>query len=379
MSIFLSGFEEPLASERSDYLCLALIPGIGARTMLGLLGHFRSPAAVLAASFDELCRVHRVGPKIAGAIVHARASGCLSRVVTHCQDNSIRILIPIDQDYPRLLQQIADPPLILYARGAVPPPDQLCLAIVGSRHATAYGRTVTEGLASQLARAGFTIVSGLARGIDAYAHRATLEAEGRTAAVLGSHVTDIYPAEHTELAQRITEKGWLLSETGPFENPKAGVFPARNRIISGLCAGVIVVEAAERSGALITATHAGEQGRDLFAIPGPVHARMSRGCNQLIRDGAILVQDASDVIDHLGPLMGESRLGATTSIRHPAELQLNEQERAVLQHVAPIPTDIDEIIVRSQLAVSRVLSTIGALEMRGLVQRTSGRCIQRTR
>jgi len=167
MSIFLSGFEEPLASERSDYLCLALIPGIGARTMLGLLGHFRSPAAVLAASFDELCRVHRVGPKIAGAIVHARASGCLSRVVTHCQDNSIRILIPIDQDYPRLLQQIADPPLILYARGAVPPPDQLCLAIVGSRHATAYGRTVTEGLASQLARAGFTIVSGLARRIDA--------------------------------------------------------------------------------------------------------------------------------------------------------------------------------------------------------------------
>jgi DNA processing protein len=200
---------------------------------------------------------------------------------------------------------------------------------------------------------------------------------GRTIAFLGSSVTDIYPPEHEELANEVAQRGALISETHPFSKPKAGVFPQRNRLISGMSLGVVVVEAADRSGSLITASHAGEQGRDLFAIPGPVNSRMSRGCNRLIRDGAILVQDAQDILEHLGPLVDHAEISPDRVIHHPAELQLNPQEQQVLQAIEAIPTDLDQVIVRSGLAPSRTLSTISALEMRGIIRRTGARTVQR--
>jgi DNA processing protein len=366
-----------LSQDQHDYLRLALVPGVGPRMMASLVEYFGSASEALTAKITHLTGVERVGPKLSQAIQDSKSTRLVDRVVEHCLKNQVRIVFPSDEDFPTLLKQIPDPPLVLYVKGDFQPADQLSIAIVGSRHATHYGRVVTEGLSRALSRAGLTIVSGLARGIDTFAHRSTLEVDGRTLAVLGSHVTDVYPIENEVLANEIAKKGVIMCETPPFNEPKAGVFPARNRLISGLSLGVIVVEAAERSGALITASHAGEQGRDLFAIPGPVNARMSRGCNRLIRDGAILVQDAEDVLEHLGPLFGEARLKDDKIIRHPSELQLNDQEQLVLQHIDAEPIDIDEVILRSGLAVSRVLSTIGALEMRGLIRRASGRSIQR--
>ncbi len=361
--------------ERRSYLKLALVHGIGPRTMSGLLEYFESASEVLSASMEQLAQVERIGPKLSRSILEAKSDDLVDRVLEHCRTHEVDIVLPNDDAFPELLRQIPDPPLALYVRGEFKPADQLSIALVGTRHPTHYGRTVTEGLSRALGRAGLTIVSGLARGIDTYAHQSALEVKARTIAVLGSHVTDIYPPENEELAARIRENGLLMSETPPFKEPKAGVFPARNRLISGLSLGVIVVEAADRSGALITAGHAGEQGRDLFAIPGPVNARMSRGCNRLIRDGAILIQDAQDVIEHLGPLIGATTIAEDKVVRHPAELQLNDQEQTVLQNIDVTPIDIDEVILRSGLAVSRVLSTIGALEMRGLLRRVGGdRC-----
>jgi DNA processing protein len=318
-----------------------------------------------------------VGPKLSTLIRDASQDSLAERVQRHCLESRTTILLPGDSAFPRLLTELPNPPVLLFMRGSFSAADQLSIAMVGTRHCTSYGKTMAERLAKGLVRVGITIVSGLARGIDAIAHRAALEAGGRTIAVLGSSVTDIYPPEHKLLSEDIVLNGALVSETHPFAKPKAGVFPQRNRIISGLSLGVIVVEAADRSGSLITARHAGEQGRDLFAVPGQATARMSRGCNQLIRDGAILVQDAEDVIEHLGPLVERAKVNEDQVVHHPAELQLNEIEQAVLQAIEENPTDIDLIIVRSKMPLPRVLSTLSVLEMRGLIHRPSGRTVAR--
>lgn len=375
--------EEPasipeLADEdRHAYLQLTLVPGIGPRMMSRLLAHFGSATAVFDATLSQLGEVDRVGPKLAVGIQDARRDGLVDRVVEHCLEHEIDMIYPGDVRYPHLLREIATPPLLLYAKGCFSKSDDLSIAIVGTRHATHYGRVMAERLARGLSTMGATIVSGLARGIDAVCHEAALDAGGRTIAVLGSSVSDVYPPEHKKLAQRICEQGLLLSETHPFALPKAGVFPQRNRIISGMSLGVVVVEAADRSGSLITATHAGEQGRDVFAVPGPVTSRTSRGCNQLIRDGAILIQDAQDVIEHLGPLTKSFQASTGLEVKTPSEIQLNDMEQTVLGAIESQPTDIDAIIGRCGLPVPRVLSTLSVLELRGCIVRTSGRSVAR--
>ena len=366
--------ERPSAIEsRMAYLRLALVQGIGPRLMDALLDHFGTPCDVLKASLRQLGEVERIGPKLAMAIREAAQGDLLERVIEYCQARGTRMVIPSDTEYPRLLKEVPDPPPLLFVKGEFHLQDQLSIAIVGTRHPTHYGIQAATMLARGLSRCGLTIVSGLARGIDGVAHRTALENEGRTIAVLGSSVDEIYPPEHEELAQSITKQGVLLSETQPFSKPRAGVFPQRNRLISGLSLGVVVVEAADRSGTLITAGHAGEQGRDLFAVPGPITSRMSRGSNRLIRDGAILIRDAQDVIDHLGPLISTAKLAEDKTVCHPAELLLNDQEQCVLQAIGQEPTDVDEIVIKSGLPVSRVLGTITVLEMRGMVSRISGR------
>jgi len=369
---------ETLTPQQRDYLRLAFTPGVGPHLFQNLVDYFLTPSEVLEAKLSKLHEVERIGPKLAEAIHFSSKNDLVDRIWDDCLTNDVRILFPDDQEFPRLLREIPSPPLYLFIRGDIKPVDQLSIAIVGTRHATSYGRIVTEGLSRSLARCGLTIVSGLARGIDSIAHRSAMEVEsGRTIAFLGSNVTEIYPPEHDELALQVSQRGALISETHPFSKPKAGVFPQRNRLISGMSLGVVVVEAADRSGSLITAGHAGEQGRDIFAIPGPVNSRMSRGCNRLIRDGAILVQDAQDVLDHLGPLVDHAEISPDRVIHHPAELQLNPQEQQVLQAIEAIPTDIDQVIVRSGLTPSRTLSTISALEMRGIIRRTGVRTVQR--
>jgi DNA processing protein len=230
-----------------------------------------------------------------------------------------------------------------------------------------------------LARAGYAIVSGLARGIDAAAHRGALKAGGRTLAVLGSGVLSIYPPEHESLAAEVIAHGALISESPPRSPPMSGAFPQRNRIVTGLSLGLIVVEAAERSGALISARHAMEQGREVFAVPGRVDSRMSRGCHRLIRDGAKLVETVDDVLEELGPLATPTPAAGepSTPIRHPAELQLNEPEKAVLAAITDEPATIDEVVVASGLPVPNVLSTVSVLEMRRLIRRVGGNRVMR--
>jgi DNA processing protein len=290
---------------------------------------------------------------------------------------SIRIVRPDAAEFPRLWRELPDPPSVLYVRGQLKACDQLAIAIVGTRGASHYGRAQAERFARTLARAGLTIVSGLARGIDGAAHRGALEAQGRTIAVLSSGVHEIYPPQHAELAEQIAASGALISEMPPLTKPKKGMFPQRNRLISGLALGTLVIEAAERSGALITARHAGEQGREVFAMPGLVTTPVARGCHALIRDGAYLTQDPEDVLDQLGPLVEGVQIAADKEVRHPAQLQLNEQESAVLHAIQLQPTDINRVVQESGLPVARVLSTLSVLEMRRLIRRVSGQIVQR--
>jgi DNA processing protein len=364
-------------NDLADELRLTLVDGVGPRIRMALLERFGSSAAVLAAPPSELRTVPGVGPKLAPRIAAARDEIDAAGELALCREHGIALLSERDDAYPRLLKEIPDPPGILFARGEILPQDALAVAIVGTRHASPYGLKMADQLAQSLARAGLTIVSGLARGIDAAAHRGALAAGGRTIAVLASGLLVIYPPEHEQLAREIAGRGALVSESAPRTCPIGGAFPQRNRIISGMCLGVIVVEAAERSGALITARHAMEQGREVFAVPGRVDQRGSRGCHRLIRDGARLVETADDVLAELGPLVAPAARLDGGEIRHPAELQLNDAERQVLDAIDSEATSIDTVVATSGLPVPSVLSTVSVLEMRRLVRRLSGNFVAR--
>jgi len=366
------------ADELIDNVRLSLVSGVGPLLRKALMERFGTAGAVLVASKDELQRVDGIGPKTAAGIVAANDEIDAEFELRLAAEHGIDVLAEADADYPRPLRQIHDPPGVLFRRGQPQPQDELAVAIVGTRHATRYGLAQAERLGGSLARVGFTVVSGLARGIDAAAHRGALAAGGRTIAVLASGLLDIYPPEHENLAQEVAAHGYLLSEAPPRMIPLSGAFPQRNRIISGLCVGTIVVEAPDRSGALITARHAYEQGREVFAMPGPIDSRMSRGCHALIKDGAKLIESIDDVLNELGPLAENIEREDGTRVQHPAELVLNEIEQQVLSVIDSSPVSIDAVAETCGLAVHRVLSTISVLEMRRLVRRTSGTQVVRS-
>ena len=365
---------------RSAELLLTLTPGIGPRLRKALLDHFGSAGAVVSASASDLRAVRGVGQKLSRAIIASRREFDIEAELRECQENGVQVVVESEPEYPAQLRNIPDPPGVLFVRGEIRPTDGIAVAIVGTRHGTQYGIAQAEKLAAGLARSGCTIVSGLARGIDAAAHRGALKAGGRTLAVLGSGVLNIYPPEHESLASEVIKKGAIISENPPHSPPLAGAFPQRNRIITGLSLGVIVVEASERSGALISARHAMEQGREVFAVPGRVDSRMSRGCHRLLRDGAKLVETIDDVLEELGPLAIPTPIAGAESgpaLRHPAELQLNEPERAVLATIDDEPILIDTIISSTGLPAQNVLSTLTVLETRRLVRRLSGNRVMR--
>lgn len=369
------------APAESDFLTaalrLSLVPGVGPRLRKALLEHFSSPQAVLAAPPSELRRISGIGSKLSQVIARANETIDAQQEIEHCRRHGIEIVLETHAPYPRPLREIHDPPGLLFLKGQLLPQDEMAVAIVGSRHATQYGLAQAERLAGSLARAGLTIVSGLARGIDGAAHRGAIQAGGRTIAVLGSGLSNIYPPEHKGLAEEVIAHGALVSECPPRATPVAGVFPQRNRIISGLSLGVIVVEAALSSGALITARHAMEQGREVFAVPGRIDSRMSRGCHRLIRDGAKLVETADDVLEELSPLVAPTAKADGQTIHHPAELLLNEVEQQVLAAIQPHATSVDEVVVASGLATPQVLATLSVLEMRRLIRRLGGNSVLR--
>ncbi|MCL4106835.1 UNVERIFIED_CONTAM: hypothetical protein GTU68_046229 [Idotea baltica] len=277
-----------------------------------------------------------------------------------------------------MLSEVDDSPSILFCKGEITEADRLAVAIVGSRRCTAYGRRQAERLGGALARAGFTIVSGLARGIDAAAHRGALNAGGRTIAVMATGVTDIYPPEHADLAVDISKQGAVVSEFPLDQKPRPGMFPQRNRIISGVSLGSIIIEATNKSGSLHTARHAMEQGREVFAVPGPIDSLASEGCHRLIRDGVTLIRHADDVIAGLGPLIAPTKTASNETIHDPRELTLNDQERIVLAAISGTAIHLDEIIGSVDLEMSRALSTITVLEMKRFIRRLPGNFVVRS-
>jgi DNA processing protein len=360
-----------------DAIRLALVDGVGPITRQALVARFGSPAKVFEAAPSDLRTVDGVGPKLLGNLLKARHDGSAAKELARCREQGVGVLVPDLPGYPRPLTTIPDPPGVLFVRGNLAPADALAIAVVGTRHASSYGVRHAERLAGALARAGYTIVSGLARGIDAAAHRGALNAGGRTLAVLGSGVLNVYPPEHSKLAEEIIARGALLSESPPLAPPMGYAFPQRNRIITGLSLGVLVVEAGEHSGALISARHALEQNREVFAMPGPIDNPESRGCHQLIRDGAKLVQCVEDILEELGPLAEPAQVADNIAVHHPAELQLNELERQVLQAIPAETGSIDNVIVSSGLPAHRVLAIVSVLEMRKLIRRVSGNLVAR--
>jgi DNA processing protein len=356
-----------------DLLQLTSVPGVGPQTCRALLDHFGSAERVLAARQAELSVVSGVGAKLAQKITRARLDYDAASDLALCRRLGVRLVARGDAEYPGALENIPDPPVLIYMKGKIEPRDELAIALVGSRRCTPYGARMAERLGAALARTGFTVVSGLARGVDAAAHRGAIGAGGRSIAVLANGLSTIYPPEHEDLARALALAGALISEMPMRQIPLPGLFTQRNRIISGIALGVVVVEATPRSGSLSTARHAVEQNREVFAVPGPADSLSSRGCHRLIRDGAKLVETVDDILEELGPLSREVRASADEpAVRHPAELALTDAERSLLGQLHDQPSGVDELIVRTGLTAAQVLATLSVLEVKRLAKRLAG-------
>lgn len=340
--------------------------GIGPAKVRALIDHFGGlEQAWHAAMFD--LKEAGLDRRAIESLINTRQTLNLDQELDRVNTAKARILIWEDPDYPPLLRQLPEAPPVLYMKGQLTAPDrEWTIAIVGTRKATAYGRQAAETLSTDLARNGITIVSGLALGIDAAAHEAALKAGGRTIGVLACGIDQVYPASHTKLAARIMEQGALLTETPVGSPPEGGNFPARNRIISGLSLGTIVVEADQTSGALITADRALEQGREVFAVPGNIFSRASLGTNRLLKEGATLITSAEDVLEALNLKMVAAHTEARAVIAEDAT------EAKLLSLISADPTHIDELARTSQLPITQVSSTLALMELKGMVRQVAG-------
>ena len=345
------------------WLGFSLVPEIGPRRIQLLLKAFGNLAAAWTASESRL-RDSGLEDAPTQNLLGTRSQIDLDVEFARVERVGARLLTLCDDNYPPLLREVPDAPPVLYVRGTLLPQDELALAIVGTRKATTYGKDVAAHLARQLARNGVTIVSGLALGIDAAAHRGALEGGGRTIAVLGTGVDQIYPREHRELAREIVERGALVSEFPIGMGPEARNFPRRNRVISGLSLGVLVAEAPEQSGALITTTIAAEQGREVFAVPGNIFSAVSGGTNRLIQDGAKLVITIDDILDELNIAHRNVQTKTITERIAPA----NETEAQLLQYLSLEPIHIDDLVRLCGLPITSVISTLTLVELKGLAR-----------
>ena len=365
----------PSVTEREARWACGLLPQLGGVALQGFVDTFGSVAAAWAATPDALRQVAGIGPITAEAMRRFPWRRMLREDQARVAKVGLTVIVWGDPEYPARLRAIASAPPVLYLRGALEPEDEAAVAIVGSRRATAYGEEMAGELARELGRRGLTIVSGLARGIDAAAHRGALDAGARTVAVLGNGLDQTYPPEHRELAAAVAASGALVSEFPLGTAPLRPHFPRRNRIISGLSLGVVVVEAGVESGALITANHALEQGRDVFAVPGRVHARYSEGCNRLIKAGAKLVESWEDVLAELVPNLKARRRRRPTG---PPPPNLADDEQRVYDLLVDGPLHIDAIIVQSGLGGGRAASVLVGLEMKGVIRQLRGKVFERT-
>lgn len=374
---------EPLPpSPVREHLALALVPELGPKRTRAVLRHFGSPAAALAATADQLADLPAFGSKVAGRIASAMRGVNVAAEWELIERHGVSVL-PVDHpNYPEQLAAFDDAPPLLYLRGEILPADRQAVGIVGSRQCTSYGRRMAERLAAGLVRAGYTVISGLARGIDGAAHRSALDAGGRTLAVLAGGLSRIYPPEHADLAERVVENGAILTETPMTVEPQPGMFPARNRIISALSRAVVIVEAGERSGALITATHAAEQGREVFTVPGQSDSPASAGCLDLIRKGARMIRHVDDLLEDLGGLsvpipVPRQSLPRTQSQSPPPPKPsgpppgLDDTQRRIWDHLTE-PRHIDDLSRDLDLPAGELVRTLTLLEMKKVVRKMPG-------
>jgi DNA processing protein len=368
----MTGDRRTTATDADAWLALALVDGLPARKAFELAGTCGGPAAALAASPDALrgggLRDDLHAKLRAAPAAARRERGEAARL-------GAAVVTWADAGYPARLRAIADPPLALFVRGALTADDELAVAIVGARRAGEYGRRVAGEIARGLAQVGITVVSGLATGIDAAAHRGALDGGGRTLAVMATGVDRVYPAWNRDLARDVVDRGALVTEFRAGTPSLQFHFPQRNRIIAGLTVGTVVVEAAERSGSLITAEFAVEQGREVFAVPGPIGTPHHAGSHRLIRQGATLVTRVEDVLDALAPSL-RARLAAARAADEAASL--SPVERQVLDHLGDEGAHVDEVVARAGIGAGDALETLLALELRRLVAQRPGMRFART-
>jgi DNA processing protein len=357
--------DEAQLSEKHYWVGFNLVKGIGAARMRLLLDAFGDAQSAWQAPAEAL-RAAGLGPKLLENFLKVRSSVSLDLVWERIQAQGISVLTWEDEAYPARLNEIPQPPPVLYVRGALLAEDAWAVAVVGTRRITSYGKQVTEEIASNLARSGITIVSGLAHGVDTAAHQAALQAGGRTLAVLGSGVDRIYPPENRRLAEQLIQQGALLSDYAPGTPPDSANFPPRNRIISGLARAVIIVEAGKSSGALITAAFAAEQGREVFAVPGGIYAPQSVGANLLIQQGARPYLNYQDVLEILNLAQVSEHREARAVL--PADA-LEAQLYAVLSNE---PLHVDEIRMETDLPIEKVSAALVMMELKGLVRQVGG-------
>ncbi|MFQ6112630.1 MAG: DNA-processing protein DprA [bacterium] len=360
--------------DQEDILRLLSIPGIGPSRIRALIGRFRTTSDVFQVSVDELSSVDGIDQKTARSIKSSDASNFVKEQLKKLKECGAKMITFWDEQYPEQLKNIYDPPAVLFVRGSFKREDNCSIGIVGTRQPSNYGKLATEKIATGLARRGLTIVSGLAYGIDTLAHIYALKGGSRTIAVLGSGVDVIYPGKNRKLSERIISNGAIVSEFPLGTEPEWKNFPRRNRIICGLSLGTVVIEAGEKSGALITAAMALDQNREVFAVPGNIDSPKSYGTNELIKQGAKLVSSAEDIIDELLP-----KLKSYLDKKKPEvnEAVLTAEEKVLLKHLSHEPKHVDAIALESGKPTSQVLSILLSLELKDVIKQLSGKMFVR--
>ena len=362
-------------NSREAYIALNMIDKLGPVRVRALVEALGEPAGVFTASYEDLIRVKGIGSELAQGIIAQRDQVDPAAEEEKAAKLAARLVTFVDSDYPELLKQIHDPPLALYVQGTLVKKDRQSVAVVGTRRASHYGLSVADRLGYQLSKCGLAVVSGLARGIDSAAHQGALKGGGRTIAVLGSALDTLYPPENADLARKIAAQGAVISEYTLGREADRTTFPYRNRIISGMSMGSVVVEADMKSGAMMTADSALDQGRSVFAVPGRIDQPGARGPHRLLKNGARLVEDIDDILQEFEMLLPTDPLKKAAALDSLPRVQLSSDEQAVLRALFGEPLDVDSLARTAQLPMAKLSSMLLGLEMKRVIRMLPGRIV----